>query len=225
MSNQQRITPGDPFENVMLAAVTGAIFGALLAWEFDASVGWWILATIAGSAAMVALVLIFMRSFRPLPSESLRRMTEKPTAPETSREAVAAVIHEQRIYLGFHAIRDGLLGTCCGGLIAFTMSHGWDHRLAYAVAAGVAGALIGMCLGWRLSAVPFATSVVLIRFLGLPLGYATIGAVCGALFGMELWHRWQGVRWSITGALAIGIPFALLFGLLGWHRLRQGKQR
>lgn len=224
MSDQPRLTPGDLFANVMLAAVTGTVFGALLAWEFDASIGSWILATIGGSAAMGVLVLAIVKSFRPLPSESLRRMTEKPTAPETSTQAVAEVIHEQRAYLAFHALRNGPLGASTGGLVAFTMFHGSDHRLAYAVAAGIAGALIGMGLGWWLSAVNLATSVVLIRFLGLPLGYATIGAVCGALFGMELWHRWQGIRWSITGALAVGIPFAILLGILGWQRLRQGKQ-
>lgn len=220
MNVRPRLTPGDLFANMTLAALTGAIFGALLAWEFDASVGWWIVATIAGSAAMGVLVMAFMKSFRPLPSESLRRATEKPTAPETSTEAVAELIREQRTYLGIHALRIGLLGACSGGLVAFTMYPGSNYRLAYAVAAGVAGALIGMGLGWWLSVVNLATSVVLIRFLGLPLGYATIGAMCGACFGMELWHRWQGVRWSITGALAIGIPFAILCGILGRQRRR-----
>jgi len=229
MNDSNRTLKSELIASLVISGVTGAIFGTMIAWGVNATVPWLLIAALSGSVVMVAAVSILLRiPNRYVPgaskqSETFFNVTEAPTAPQTTLEAIAQANREQQPVLQTIAIWEGLqMGALIGALMAFVWRT-WDgsnHSLAYAMVGAILGAAIGGYIRWRWIGDSFALEVMLFRSLGLTAGYGVLGGVAGALFGMQLWYRWQEVRWSVTGALVVGIPFAILFAVLGFQRRR-----
>jgi len=228
MNDSNRTLKSDLIASLVISGVTGAIFGTMIAWGVNATVPWLLIAAFSGAVVMVAAVSILLRvpnRYVPgasKPSETFFNVTEAPTAPQSISEAIAQANREQQPVLRTIAIWEGLqMGALIGASMAFVWGT-WDgsnHSLAYATVGAILGAAIGGCIRWRWIGASFALEVMLFRSLGFTAGYGFLGGIIGAMFGVLLWHRWQG-RWSITGALVVGLPFAILFAALGHQRLR-----
>ena len=232
MNDSNRTRKSDLIASLVLSLVCGGIFGAMMAQMFDATVPWLLIAALSGSVAMVALSSILIRAsngyIRGLTnlSETFFNVTDAPTAPESTSEAIAQANHEQHPVLRTIAIWEGLqIGALIGAALAFVWAtaNGSNHHLAYVTAGAILGAAIGAYIRWRWIGASFALEVMLFRSLGLTAGYGVIGGVVGVMFGMSLWHKWQG-RWSVTVALIVALPFAILFAVLGFQRSRRYRQ-
>ena len=98
-----------------------------------------------------------------------------------------------------------------------------------------AGGPVGSILGAAIGVVVYLVFNVLLvacfgaiwiegaRTFGPAVNIACIGAVFGAVAGMEIWRRYWGVAWPNIGALVVGVPMAALFTLAGYSMAKKRK--
>lgn len=216
---------GDRIVGAVLLAGFCAFCAAAITWMIQAKLIWQILAGLAGGLGGFAVA-----SCKPFwtagsqASLAFRRATEEYDGPGRLGEAIQGALDQRKSFLAWRvasqAIVGALLGVAAGGLIfrRFAMPLVWLLGGALGAAAGTGLALAQ----WSATTV---LTVLIVRTVGLPFGYAIIGGLSGAIFGMELWRRWWHVAWPNLGALALGIPMALLFALAGRERSRLKLER
>ncbi len=203
-------------DRIVGALVLGVFYGfcaAAIAWGMEASPVRQVLAGLAG-----ALVGVAVASLKPLwtagsrASQAFRRATEEFDGPRWHGEAIQEALGGQggmlALRVAIWAIAGGFLGAMAGGLPGMALGT-------------AAGASLGLA-AWSLIT---TLTVLIVRTAGLPLGGAIMGGLCGAIWGMELWKRWWHVPWPNIGALALGVPMALLFALVGRERRRLKRKR
>jgi hypothetical protein len=219
---QQSPTRADLLIGGLLVGAFGGFAGAALAWMTDAGTPW--IVAWAVVACLLGIVLTWLTwRVAVQPALALRWATEEPTAPRTLGEAIKGALRRQQGFLVFDAIFCGVLrGGVLGGLLGALLLSRWGTASALlgALAAGVLGSAFLAILELLGDVASTALSITVVRKCGLPVGYAIIGALSGAAFGLVLWERWFHVDWSLTGTLAMGAPMALLFAALGWQRSR-----
>jgi hypothetical protein len=191
----------------------------------EARLVWQILAGLAGALGGVAVA-----SCKPLlragsqANLAFRRATEEYDGPGRLGEAIQEALDQPKSFLAW-SVATQAIGYALLGMAAGVLVFRRDATPLAWLLGGALGAAAGA--GLALTRWPATTvlTVLIVRSAGLPLGYAMIGGLSGAIFGMELWKRWWHVSWPNLGALALGVPMALLFALAGLERSRLKLER
>jgi hypothetical protein len=218
-------TRGDRIAGAVLLGGFAAFCAAAVAWAMEVRPVGLVVAGLAG-----ALVGVAVASCKPLwvagmrASEAFRQATEEYDGPARHGEAIQRALAGQKGMLAWRVAGWAISWALIGAVLAGMFSKGLGQPLA-SLAGAVLGATAGIGLGLLLWSVTTASTVLIVRKAGLPLGGAIIGGLCGALWGMVLWERWWHVPWPNAGAFALGVPMALLFALAGWERSRLKRKR
>lgn len=213
-------TRGDRIAAAALLGGFCALCAAAVAWMMEMTPAGMILFGLAGALAGAAI-----GSYRPLlaagsaSTQAFRQATEDFEGPARDGEAIRRALGGQRGLLAWRlaswAISGALVGALFGGMYSRRGGMPWAPMLG-----ALLGVAVGIGLGLLIWTVTTASTVLLVRKTGLPVGYAILGGAIGAMWGMELWYRWWHIPWPNLGALALGLPMAVLVALLGRQRSR-----
>jgi|SRR5208337_1242410 len=216
---------GDRIVGAVLLGGFAAFCAAAVAWAMEVRPVGLVVAGLAGALAGVAVA-----SCKPFwaaglrASQAFRQATEEYDGPARHGEAIQRALAGQKDMLAWRVAVWAISGALIGAMLGGMFSKGLGQPLA-----SLAGAVLGVAartgLGLLVWLVSTASTVLIVRKAGLTLGGAIIGGLCGAIFGMELWRRWWHVSPPNLGALALGIPMALLFALAGRERSRLKLER
>jgi hypothetical protein len=218
-------TRGDRIAGAVLLGGFAAFCAAALAWAMGVRPVGLVVAGLAGAVAGVAVA-----SCKPFwaagmrASQAVRQATEEYEGPARDGEAIQRALAGQKGMLAWRAAGWAISGALIGAVLGGMFSKGFGQPLAR-LAGAVLGAAAGTGLGLLVWSVMTASTVLIMRKAGLPLGGAIMGGLCGALWGMVLWNRWWHVPWPNAGAIALGVPMALLLALAGWERSRLKRKR
>lgn len=217
-------TRGDRIAGAVLLGGFVAFCAAAVAWMLEVGLVGLVLAGLAGALAGVAVgsCMPFYAAGSQA-SRAFRQATEEYDGPARHGDAIRRALVGQKemlaVRMTFWAIWGALLGGMLGGMIC--RGAAGPLPMLWGVVLGVAA---GTGLGLLVWPVLTVSSVLIVRTAGLPLGYAILGGLCGAILGMQLWSRWWHVPWPNVGALALGVPMALLMALVGWGRMRRRRK-
>ncbi len=210
-------TRGDRIAGAVLLGGFVAVCAVAVAWMLEVGPVGLVFTGLAGvlAGALAGVAAVTYQPFGSAGSQAFRQATEEYEGPGRHGDAIRRALVGQKGMLAVRMTFWAIWGALLGGML----SRGVGGPLATLFCV-VLGAAAGTGLGLLVWPVLTASTVLIVRTAGLPLGYAILAGLCGAIWGMELWRAWWHVPWPNVGALALGVPMALLMALVGWQRSR-----